>query len=76
MNILIVRELASHLNLINEIRPAITWDYFTNGNQAETQLKKWINEVKDLSSSYFKSKKLAIDVINGPAITALNKSGY
>jgi len=68
-------ELASHLNLINEIRPAITWDYFTNGNQAGTQLKKWINEVKDLSSSYFKSKKLAIDVINGPAITALNKSG-
>jgi len=68
-------ELASHLNLINEIRPAITWDYFTNGNQAGTQLKKWINEIKDLSSSYFKSKKLAIDVINGPAITALNKSG-
>jgi len=68
-------ELASHLNLINEIRPAITWDYFTNGNQAGTQLKKWINEVKDLSNSYFKSKKLAIDVINGPAITALNKSG-
>jgi len=68
-------ELASHLNLINEIRPAITWDYFTNGNQAGNQLKKWINEVKDLSSSYFKSKKLAIDVINGPAITALNKSG-
>ncbi|SVB56381.1 uncharacterized protein METZ01_LOCUS209235, partial [marine metagenome] len=68
-------KLASHLNLINEIRPAITWDYFTNGNQAGTQLKKWINEIKDLSSSYFKSKKLAIDVINGPAITALNKSG-
>ena len=38
------------------------------------QLEKWINEVKDLSNSYFKSKKLAIDVINGPAITALNKS--
>jgi len=68
-------KLASHLNLINEIRPAITWDYFTNGNQAGNQLKKWINEVKDLSSSYFKSKKLAIDVINGPAITTLNKSG-
>jgi len=67
-------KLASHLNLINEIRPTITWDYFTNGNQAGTQLKKWINEIKDLSSSYFKSKKLAIDVINGPAITALNKS--
>ena len=66
---------ASHLNLINEIRPAISWDYFTNGDQAGIQLEKWIGEVKDLANSYFKSKKLAIDVINGPAVTALNKSG-
>ena len=51
-------ELASHLNLINEIRPAITWDYFTNGNQAGTQLKKWINEVKDLSNSYLDRKSV------------------
>ena len=68
-------ELASHLNLINEIRSAITWDYFSNGDQAEDQLEKWINEVKDLVNSYCKSKKLAIDVLNGPAVTALNKAG-
>ena len=67
--------LSSHLNLINEIRPAITWDYFSNGDQASVQLNKWVNEVNDLSNSYFKSKKIAIDVINGPAVTALNKSG-
>ena len=67
--------LSSHLNLINEIRPAITWDYFSNGDQASVQLNKWVNEVDDLSNSYFKSKKIAIDVINGPAVTALNKSG-
>ncbi len=66
-------DLSDHLNLINEIRPAITWDYFSNGDQASAQLKKWINEIKDLSNSYFKSKKIAIDVINGPAVTALNK---
>jgi len=69
------KKLSSHLNLINEIRPSITWDYFSNGDQAGVQLKKWINEVKDLSNSYFKSKKLAIDVLNGPAVTALYKSG-
>ncbi len=68
-------KLSDHLNLIDEIRPAITWDYFSNGDQAGIQLEKWINEVKDLSNSYFKTKKLAIDVINGPAIAALNKSG-
>ena len=68
-------KLASHLNLINETRPAITWDYFSNGDQAGDQLEKWINEVKDLANSYCKSKKLAIDVLNGPAVTALNKAG-
>ncbi len=67
--------LSSHLNLINEVRPAITWDYFSNGDQANLQLKKWINEINGLSNSYFKSKKIAIDVINGPAVTALNKAG-
>ena len=66
--------LSSHLNLIDEIRPAITWDYFSNGDQASVQLKKWVNEIKDLSNSHFKSKKVAIDVINGPAVTALNKA--
>jgi len=66
--------LSSHLNLIDEIRPAITWDYFSNGDQASVQLKKWVNEIKDLSNSYFKRKKVAIDVINGPAVTALNKA--
>jgi len=67
--------LSRHLNLINEVRPAITWDYFSNGDQAGAQLNKWINEIKDLTNSYCKSKKLAIDVINGPAVTALNKAG-
>ena len=65
--------LSKHLNLIDEIRPAITWDYFSNGDQADNQLLKWINEVKDLSKNYFKSKKIAIDVLNGPAVAALNK---
>ena len=67
--------LSKGLDLINEIRPAITWDYFSNGDQSELQLKKWVNEVNDLSNSYFKSKKIAIDVINGPAVNELNKKG-
>ena len=68
-------KLSEHLDLIDEIRPAITWDYFSNGDQASMQLKKWINEIRDLSNSYFKNKKIAIDVINGPAVTALSKTG-
>ena len=68
-------KLSEGLNLIDEIRPAITWDYFSNGDQSEAQLQKWVNEVKDLSKSYFKSRKIAIDVLNGPAVVALNKEG-
>ena len=68
-------KLSEGLNLIDEIRPAITWDYFSNGDQSEAQLQKWVNEVKNLSKSYFKSRKIAIDVLNGPAVVALNKEG-
>ena len=50
--------LSKHLNLIDEIRPAITWDYFSNGDQANLQLSKWINEVKDLSKSISSSLNL------------------
>ena len=67
--------LSKGLDLIDEIRPAITWDYFSNEDQSELQLKKWVNEVNDLSNTYFKSKKIAIDVINGPAVNELNKKG-
>ena len=67
--------LSNGLDLIDEIRPAITWDYFSNGDQSESQLKKWVNEIRDLSNSYFKSKTIAIDVINGPAVNELNKIG-
>ena len=68
-------KLSEHLNLIDEIRPSISWDYFGNGSQVGAKLKMWINEVNDLSNSYFKSKKIAIDVINGPAVLALTKIG-
>ena len=67
-------KLSEHLHLIDELRPAITWDYFSNGDQSEEQLKKWINEVKDLSKSYFKSKKIAIDVLNGPAVSEIGRA--
>ncbi len=68
-------KLSEHLNLIDEIRPAISWDYFGNGSQVDAKLKEWINEISDLCHSYFKSKKIAIDVLNGPAVLALDKIG-
>ena len=68
--------LAKHLTLIDEIRPGITWDYFSVGDQVENQLKKWTGEVENLMNLHCgKNKRLAIDVSNGPGILALNKIG-
>ena len=69
-------KFSNHLHLIDEIRPAITWDYFCHGNQADAQLKKWTQEIKDITDTHCKNnKRLAIDVINGPAVEELNKIG-
>ena len=69
-------KFSSHLHLIDEIRPAITWDYFCHGNQADDQLQKWVREIKDITDTYCKNnKRLAIDIINGPAVEELNKIG-
>ncbi len=69
-------KFSNHLHLIDEIRPAITWDYFSHGNKADEQLKKWVQEIKEITDTYCKNaKRLAIDVINGPAVEELNKIG-
>ena len=68
--------LAKHLTLIDEIRPGITWDYFSAGNLVDDQLNKWTGEVENLMNLHCgKNKRLAIDVGNGPGILALNKIG-
>ena len=68
--------LAKHLTLIDEIRPGITWDYFSVGDQVEDQLNKWTGEVENLMNLHCgKNKRLAIDVSNGPGILALNEIG-
>ena len=68
--------LAKHLILIDEIRPGITWDYFSVGDQTKDQLNKWANEVENLMNLHCgKNKRLAIDVSNGTGILALNKIG-
>jgi len=68
--------LSKHLKLINEIRPGISWDYFSHGDQAEKQINKWTNEIQHLmNQNCGKNKRLAIDVCNGPGVLALNKIG-
>ena len=49
--------LSSHLNLIDEIRPAITRDYFSNGDQASVQLKNGLMRLKIYQILILKVKK-------------------
>ena len=44
--------LSKHLKLIDEIRPGISWDYFSQGDQVEKQIKKWTNEVQNLMNQH------------------------
>ena len=68
--------LSKHLKLIDEIKPAISWDYFSQGDQAEKQISKWTSEIQNLmNQNCGKNKRLAIDVCNGPGVLALNKIG-
>ena len=68
--------LSKHLKLIDEIKPAISWDYFSQGDQAEKQISKWTSEIQNLmNQNCGKNKRLAIDVCNGSGVLALNKIG-
>ena len=68
--------LSKHLKLIDEIKPAISWDYFSQGDQAEKQISKWTSEIQNLmNQNCGKNKRLAIDVCNGTGVLALNKIG-
>ena len=50
-------KLSEHLNLIDEIRPAISWDYFGNGSQVDAKLKELINEKISKRYSDFSFKR-------------------
>ena len=68
-------QFSKHLKLIDEVRVGTTWDYFVHGDQADKQLKKWVEEVTHLMDLHCgKNKRIAIDVSNAPAILALAKT--
>ena len=68
-------QFSKHLKLIDEVRVGTTWDYFVHGDQADKQLKKWVEEVTHLMDLHCgKNKRIAIDVCNAPAILALAKT--
>lgn len=68
--------LSAHNPLINEIRPACSWFYFSSGERLDGNAKTWAAEIADLVQQYGgDNRRLAIDKINPEGAEALTALG-
>lgn len=68
--------LSQGIEIIDEVRPALTWFYFTSGPRVEERAKKWAAEIADLVKRHGGgNNRLAIDRINPIGAAALAEHG-
>ena len=68
--------LSAHNALIDEVRPAMSWFYFSSGGALPERAKKWAAEIADLAKSCGGNKpRLAVDRINPEGAKALAALG-
>ena len=68
--------LSVHLELIDEIRPAVAWYYFGAGNRVNEVAQRWAAEIADLVTAHGGgNRRLAIDQCNLEGIEALHTLG-
>ncbi len=68
--------LSAHLDLIDEVRPAVAWYYFGVGNRYEEVAGRWAAEIADLMRMHGGgNRRLAIDHCNPEGIAALHSHG-
>lgn len=68
--------LSVHLELIDEIRPAVAWYYFGAGDRAGEIAQRWAAEIADLVRAHGgDNKRLAIDHCNQEGLGALHQLG-
>ena len=64
--------LSKDICTIDEIREAVSWDFFSSGNNVESNAKIWAASIDDLMKTYVsENKKLAIDVCDPTGIQVL-----
>ncbi len=64
--------LSSHLDLIDEIRPAIAWYYFSSGPHVEASAVRWADEIADLVRLHGGgNRRIAIDRCDPAGLHAL-----
>ena len=68
--------LSSHSEVVDEIRTATSWFYFTAGDRYEEKAQAWAAEIADLVKLHGAGNiRLAIDRCNPEGLHALNRHG-
>ena len=69
------RHLAAGLDLIAEVRPAISWNYMHGGEALATKARRWAAEIVDLMVAHGGNRRLAVDRVNPEGAAALGELG-
>jgi Xaa-Pro aminopeptidase len=68
--------VAKDIEIIDEIRTAISWFYFSAGTRLQEQLDKWADEIADLMRQHGRgNKRLAVDKMEPEGVDALRRRG-
>ncbi|MEM7070374.1 MAG: Xaa-Pro peptidase family protein [Pseudomonadota bacterium] len=70
------RHLSEDIEILDDIRPAISWFAFSSGERAEEMAQKWADEIADLVRLYgHKNTRLGVDKLDPLGLKALEKNG-
>ena len=68
--------LSNHSEVVDQVRPATSWFYFSAGGRYEEMAKKWAAEIVDLVEAHGGgNKRLALDRCNPEGLRALEALG-
>ena len=69
--------LSAHNPLIDEVRPAVSWFYFSSGCELENHAKKWAAEIADIIRQHGGgNNRVACDKINPEGADELRRLGF
>lgn len=68
--------VANGIEIIDEVRPAISWFYFSAGGRLEERVEKWADEVADVVREHGGgNRRLAVDKLEPLGVDALRRRG-
>ena len=68
--------VAKGIEIIDEVRPAISWFYFAAGSRIEERVEKWADEIADVMREHGGgNRRLAVDKLEPLGVDALRKRG-